>query len=86
MKSQIFDKNFDQHEYLWDNINAEEILCESLYSVDSKKDVILTEEQALKVSPSAHTELGLNKIPINLFRHTELDVIGAFNEYRKKLG
>lgn len=57
-----------------------------MYNDDSNKNVVLTPEYLRSVSPSAHTELSLTKIPLNLFRHSELDCFAMFNEYREKLG
>jgi hypothetical protein len=81
----IQDRNPEQTEFLWLNMNAEEILCEPLYMEAANKGVILTNETLNEVSPHSHTELNLTRTPLNLFRHSELECIGIFNEYRKKI-
>lgn len=50
-----------------------------MYNTDSNKNIVLTPEYLKDVSPSAHTELTLTKIPVNLFRHSELDNFAMFN-------
>lgn len=37
----------------------------------------------ITVSPDANTELSLNKMPIKLYRHSELERLQIFSKYRK---
>jgi hypothetical protein len=45
--------------------------------------VKISEKDIAEISPSATLELTLNKIPMNLYRHADLDQFGVFNKYRK---
>lgn len=40
---EIYDKAPEVREYLWENIQAEEILCDTMYAPDSNKDIVLTD-------------------------------------------
>ena len=73
----------DPAAYLWHNLDVEEVLCGGLYS--DAENVPLPEKTALEVSPSPHTELTLNKLPINLHRHTELEIFNVFHDFKHKV-
>ena len=63
----------------------EEITCATMYSPDSVKNVSLSEEMINDLSYSPHTEITLSRLPINLYRHSELDSFCIFSKYRQKL-
>lgn len=45
----------------------------------------LQEKELAELSPSATLELSLNKMPMNLYRHADLDNFGVFNKYRRRI-
>lgn len=40
---QVYDRHPEQNEYLWENISAQEILCDSLYNEDSIKSLVIND-------------------------------------------
>ena len=72
--------------FLWQNLDVEEIVCATMYNQDTLKEISLTDDVVSSVTYSPHTEITLNRLPVNLYRHSELENLGIFNDYRAKLG
>lgn len=52
------------------------------YSEDNVKKEHIHERELLHVSPSAGVELSLNRVPFNLYRHSECEVFNVFTKYK----
>lgn len=82
---EVFDESLSSENYLWQSLDVEEVVCATMYNPDSIKEISLSDELIASVSYSPHTEISLNRLPINLYRHSELESFGIFNDYRTKL-
>ncbi len=45
----------------------------------------MEEKELISLSPHAETELSLNTLPMNLYRHEESSVFGVFTKYRQQI-
>lgn len=55
------------------------------YNEDEVNKVNIEQTEIESLTPSAVMEFSLNKMPFNLYRHSDLDSFNVFNKYRKKV-
>jgi hypothetical protein len=70
---------------IWSKLDVEEIFDPDYYEEEEISSMKLNESELIELSPSATMELSLNKVPMNLYRHADLDSFGIFNKYRKRV-
>ena len=70
---------------IWSKLDVEEIFDAEYFEEEAVDSVKLSESELVELSPSATMELSLNKMPMNLYRHADLDNFGIFNKYRKRV-
>ncbi len=67
---------------IWDRLDVEKVFASDYYAEDNMKKEEVWERELLHVSPSAGTELSLNRVPYNLFRHSECEIFNVFTKYK----
>lgn len=60
----------------------EKVFASDYYSKENVGKQNVSERELLHVSPSAGTELSLNRVPFNLYRHSECEVFHVFTKYK----
>lgn len=67
---------------IWDNLDVERVFASEIYSKENVSNQPISERELLHVSPSAGVELSLNRVPFNLYRHSECEVFHVFTKYK----
>lgn len=83
--SQVKERLISKELLLWEKLDVEEIFDPDNYEQEQVDRIKLNENEIAELSPSAVLELSLNKMPMNLYRHEDLDNFGVFNKYRKRI-
>lgn len=76
------EKSISDDSLVWSQLDVEKVFASDYYSKENMDKEDISERQLLYVSPSAGVELSLNRVPFNLYRHSECEIFNVFTKYR----